>query len=85
MTEENVVKFLRCPASSVVELAITMANLTWKENLAITFCGRQAKTQEVAAEECDKSVDAIQKWYRAGIKKLCVAWNGIWWIKKLIE
>lgn len=85
MDEQSVVKFLRCPASNVVDLAIEMANLTWKEDMAIRMCGRNAKTQDRAAEESGYSVDAIQKWYRSGIKKLSKAWDGTWWVQKLAE
>lgn len=85
MDERKVVAFLRCPSSELVELAISMANLTWKENIAINLCGRQAKTQEKAAEEVDCSVDAMQKWYRAAISKLAVAWDSTWWINKLVQ
>lgn len=85
MDEKDVVKFLRCPASQIVDLAINMANLNWKEHLAITMCGRKAMTQERAAEESGYSVDAMQKWYRSGIKKLLKSWGGVWWIHKLIE
>jgi hypothetical protein len=85
MDEDKIIRFLRCPASAVVDLALEMANLTWKEYLAIDLCGRKAKTQEVAAKEADRSVDAMQKWYRSGIKKLSTAWYGVWWIEKLSE
>lgn len=85
MNEEKIIAFLRCPASAVVDLALAMANLTWKEETAITLCGKQAKTQERAAEEAGFSVDAMQRWYRSGIKKLSVAWSGIWWIDKMIS
>ena len=85
MNEDKIVSFLRCPAASVVDLALEMANLTWKETLAIDLCGRKAKTQERAAEESGYSVDAIQKWYRSGIKKLSRAWGGVWWVQKLSE
>lgn len=85
MNEDKIILFLRCPASSVVNLALEMANLTWKETLAIDLCGRKAKTQERAAEESGYSVDAVQKWYRSGIKKLSKAWDGVWWIQKLAE
>lgn len=85
MEESKILAFLRCPASTLVDLAVEMANLTWKEELAITLCGRQAKTQERVAEESGWSVDAIQKWYRSGIKKLSKSWNGVWWISKVIE
>lgn len=85
MTEKEVIKFLRCPAAQLVDLAVGMANLNWKEDLAISLCGRMAMTQEKAAEESGYSVDAMQKWYRSGMKKLLKAWSGIWWIVKLIE
>lgn len=84
MTEDEVITFLRCPASSIVNLALEMANLTWKEQIAIDLCGKQAKTQEKAAEETGYSVDTMQRWYRAGITKLIKAWSGIWWIEKVI-
>ena len=85
MDESKVVKFLRCPSAPLVNLAVEMANLTWKEQLAVDLCGRRAMTQEKAAEEAGYSVDAVQRWYRLGIKKLCSAWSGIWWIEKLTE
>ena len=85
MNEDKIILFLRCPASSIVNLTLEMANLTWKETLAIDLCGRKAKTQERAAEESGYSVDAVQKWYRSGIKKLSKAWDGVWWIQKLAE
>lgn len=85
MDEIKVIKFLRCPSASLVDLAIEMANLTWKEDIAIKLCGRQAMTQERAAEEAGYSVDAMQRWYRLGIKKLSSAWSGVWWIEKLTD
>lgn len=85
MDEDKVIAFLRCPASNVVDLAVEMANLTWKEYTAIDLCGRQAMTQDCAAEAAERSVDAIQHWYRSGMKKLCAAWNGVWWIERLAE
>lgn len=85
MDESKVIEFLRCPASELVNLAIEMANLTWKESLAINLCGRQAMTQERAADKSGYSVDAMQKWYRSGIKKLVKSWSGMWWIQKLVE
>ena len=84
MSETDVIKFLRCPASSIVELAIEMANLTWRESTAIDLVGRKAFTQEKSAEIADVSVDSIQKWYRKGVEKLCSAWNGVWWIEQLV-
>lgn len=85
MDEGKIIKFLRCPSTALVDLAIEMANLTWKEALAVKLCGRQAMTQERAAEQAGYSVDAMQRWYRLGMKKLSAAWNGVWWITKITE
>lgn len=85
MDEDKVLKFLRCPASELVDLAVEMANLTWKEAVAIKLCGRQAMTQERAASKTGYSPDAMQKWYRSGMKKLVTLWSGVWWIQKVIE
>lgn len=68
MDEKRVIRFLRCPDSRLVELAVSLANLNWKEAKAIDLCGRQAMTQEQAAEAAECSVDTMQRWYRAGIK-----------------
>lgn len=84
MDEEKIIALLRCPSAALVDLALAMANLTWREELAITLCGRQAITQERAAEKSGCSVDAMQRWYRAGIRKLSAAWAGVWWINKII-
>lgn len=85
MTEDEILAFLRCPDKAIVDLAVEMANLTWKEELAITECGRRYKTQERAAEDNDRSTDAIQRWYRSGMIKLSAAWSSSWWIKALAE
>lgn len=85
MDEKRAIRFLRCPDSRLVELAVSLANLSWKEAKAIDLCGRQAMTQEQAAEVAECSVDTMQRWYRSGIKKLCKAWSGVWWIIKLSE
>lgn len=83
MDEDKAVKFLRCPSSDLVELAMKKANLTWKEALAITLCVRRDMTQERAAEYSNLSPDTVQRWYRRGISKLCKAWSGVWWIEQL--
>ena len=85
MPEEKVVAFLHYPAGAVVDLAIEMANLTWKEALAVDQCGRKDKTQERAAEDAKRSADAMQRWYRAGIKKLSIAWAGMRWVESLAD
>ena len=85
MTDKEVVRFLRCPASELVELAISRANLTERELQAVTLIGRRGMTQEAAAEQLDRSVDGVHLWYRAAVQKLAVCWDGIWWVKKLID
>lgn len=85
MEEKDVLRFLRCESSDLVDLAVKKANLTWKEELAVTLCGRKDRTQDQAAEESGLSVDTVQRWYRRGIEKLGRAWSGIWWIQKLLE
>ncbi len=84
MSEDNVIQFLRYPAAGLVEFALSLANLSWKEETAINLCARRGMTQEAAAEKAGYSVDAMQRWYRAGIKKLMAAWSGHEWIIKVI-
>ena len=85
MRESEVVTFLRYPSKPLVDFALTLANLPWQEALAIDLCGRKRMTQERAAEQAGYSVDAMQKWYRAGIKALRVAWSDSEWIRKVIS
>jgi len=84
MSESDITAFLRYPSAQLVDYALTLVNLTWQERTAVTLCGRQHYTQEQAAEQAGYSVDAMQKWYRAGMKKLLAEWSGHVWIKKLI-
>ena len=90
MDEKQVVAFLRCPASVVVELALEMANLTDRERKAIELCGRRGLTRDEAVEEIQKSktpreIDAVKRWYRSGIAKLCIAREGIYWIEAILN
>lgn len=41
MTEETVKRFLRYPSKPLVEFALSMVNLTWQEETAITLCGQR--------------------------------------------
>lgn len=90
MDESKVVKFLRYPSAPLVDFALSTANLTRKEYIAVDLCGRKALTYGEAAEELRDSntpreTDTIQRWYRSGIRKLCAAWDGVPWIEKLTE
>lgn len=83
-TEKEVVQLLRMPDADLVDFMVDLANLDRREAAAIDLCGRKAYTQEEAAEYIDRSPDAVQKWYRAGMKKLRAAWSGKWWIERLL-
>ena len=85
MNKSQIIKFLRCPAAGVVDYAVGLANLTQKELMAVNLCCRQGMTQEAAAEEADVSVEAVKKWMEAGTRKLATAWDGSWWILRLID
>lgn len=85
MTKSQIVKFLRSPDAGIVTYALSLANLTQKELMAVEYCCRQGMTQEAAAERADVSVEAVKKWADAGIKKLAAAWEGSWWISKVIS
>lgn len=84
MDERIILDFLRYPSASLVEFGLTLVNLTWQEQLALDLCGRKHMTQERAAEQAGYSVDAVQKWYRSGMRKLGVAWSGQEWIQKIV-
>lgn len=85
MSEDDVKKFLRYHSTALVDFGLTLVNLTWQERLAVTLCGRQRYTQEQAAEQAGYSVDAMQKWYRAGMSKLVAEWAAHDWILKVIN
>lgn len=84
MTKEDVILILRYPISEIVDRAMAIANLTWKEEVAIYQCGRKGRTQEQAAEDCGYSVDAMQRWFSKGIKKLIFAWSRSDWLHDLL-
>lgn len=85
MNEETAVQFLRYPTAALVDFALSLVNLSWQEELALNLCGRKRMTQERAAESAGYSVDAMQRWYRAGIKKVTMAWSGHEWIEKVLD
>ena len=68
-----------------MDFALSLVNLDKREMAAIDLCGRKAYTQEEAAEHLDRSVDAVQKWWRSGMKKLKAEWSSRWWITKILD
>ena len=85
MTRESVIAFLKTPSVQIIDLAISMANLTLNEENVIRLHCQKGMTQEKIAEKEDVSTNAVQRWYYSGLEKLIQAWNGIWWIEKLSE
>ena len=83
MDKPTVIRFLRIPDAGVVDYALSLANLTQRERMAVEMCLRLGMTQEAAAEKADVSVDAMKKWMADGLKKLETAWDGSWWIRKV--
>lgn len=84
MTKDEIIAILRHNERAPVELAITLANLTKKEETVIKLCGCGAMTQAEAAEQMDRSTDAVQKWYSSAIKKLGETWSGMKWVRNMI-
>lgn len=85
MTKDEVLAVLRHNESAPVNLAITLANLSKKEEDIIRLCGCKAMTQYEAAIALDKSEDYVQKWYSVAIKKLGDTWEGMRWVKNMIK
>jgi DNA-directed RNA polymerase specialized sigma24 family protein len=83
LTDAQVVTLLRTPDNDLVEFMLSLSNLSRKEKEALDLCARQKLTREEAAEEMDRSVDAVQKWYRDGIKKVRKTLAGRWWTMRL--
>ena len=83
LTDAQVVTLLRTPDNDLVEFMLSLSNLSRKEKEALDLCARQKLTREEAAEEMDRSVDAVQKWYRGGIKKVRKTLAGRWWTMRL--
>ena len=83
LTDAQVVTLLRTPDNDLVEFMLSLSNLSRKEKETLDLCARQKLTREEAAEEMDRSVDAVQKWYRDGIKKVRKTLAGRWWTMRL--
>lgn len=85
MSEEDVRTFLQYETKALVDFAIALVNLTWKERMIIELCGMQKYTQDDASGKTGLSVDTVQRCYRKGMCKLQSAWSGMVWIKKVIS
>ena len=92
MENAKILRFLRCGASDVIDLAIEKAGLTYKEALAVKYVGRLGYSQSAAAELVETqrlvescSVDSMYLWNRSAMKKLNRAWDGCWWVSLLAD
>lgn len=83
LTDKHVEKLLRTPDNDLVEFMLSLSNLSRREHETLNLCARQRLTREEAAEEMNRSVDAVQKWYRDGIKKVRKTLSGRWWTMRL--
>ena len=85
MLEKDIVNFLRSPYPQLIELALSMANLQECEEEVINSCIRKGRTQAKTAQIMGISEGKVQKVYVSTIKKLGIAFDGMNWIKKLID
>lgn len=85
MEEKDIIKFLRSPYPQLIELALSMANLQECEEEIVNSCIRRGRTQARTAEILGISESKVQKVYVNTIKKLSIAFDGMNWIKKLID
>jgi DNA-directed RNA polymerase specialized sigma24 family protein len=83
LTDKHVEKLLRTSDNDLIEFILSLSNLSRREREVINLCARQKLTREEAAEEIDRSVDAVQKWYRDGISKIRRTMAGKWWAVRL--
>lgn len=83
LTDKHVERLLRTPDNDLVEFIMSLSNLSRREQEVLNLCARQKLTREEAAEELDRSVDAVQKWYRDGITKIRRTMSGKWWAVRL--
>lgn len=84
MERKDTVKFLQYPSAQIIDLAMSMANLTIKEEHIIRLYAQKGMTQEALAEHEDVSVNAIQRWIYSAEDKLVACWSGINWIETLL-
>lgn len=83
MTEDRVKEILSLPSAELVNMCVSMANLRDDEEQAINYCYRLGYTQEKAAEKMLKSRNTVYSLCHSGLKKLILAWDGVFWIKSL--
>ena len=79
----HIKRFLRYADRGLVEYALTRVNLEEHEEDAVRACGMRGLTQEQAAEEMDRSVDAVQRWNREAMRKLAAVWDAVPWIQQI--
>lgn len=86
MSEETALFFIEnYPVKGLVTLALSLVNLTKQEETVLNLHCKQNMTQEDIAEELGISRNTVNTRYRKAVKKICIAWDGSYWIEILVE
>lgn len=85
MDRHQAEQFLHYKYPAVVDLALSMVNLTADEEAALRSCGMRGKTQAVYAEESGFAENTIQRRYSRGIEKAADMWTGCEWVETLMR
>lgn len=83
MNKQQAEAFLHYKYPAIVDLALSMVNLTADEEAALRGCGVRGKTQAAYAEETGFAENTIQRRYSRGINKAVDMWTGVEWIETL--
>lgn len=81
MDKETAAKALKCPYKPFVDFALSLVNLTDKEETALTLVDVRGITEERAAEMMNIASRTVQRARKDAYEKLCIVWQG----NKLIE
>ena len=85
MEEREIISFMKYPDKGLVDYAISCANLTAPELLAIQRRVLFGETLEEAAESLLISRSTVKRRCDAGFEKLDQCWSGKPWIASIIK
>ncbi len=75
MTTKEAAKLLKHPDRVLVLTALSYVNLTDRELQTLVLRHMRGHTQEYVAEQLECSVNSIQNWEKAALKKCCAVWE----------
>lgn len=81
MDKQTAAKALKCPYRPFVDFALSLVNLTEKEESALTLVDVKGVTEERAAEMMNVASRTVQRARKEAYQKICIVWEG----NKLIE